>query len=569
VSTTSQVRHVALYAVNVDGEEIDHDLATRVHEVRIQSALRLPDVCTLRASFPKGHDGQGEPIDQHPFDIGKQIEIRLGERDGLRTTTLFKGQIVSLEPHFGAGDVQLLVRGFDRSHNLLRSRRVRTFQNQTSGDIVAKIVREAGLSAKCDPSGEVHDFMQQDNETDWHFIWRLADRIGFEFVVLDQTAYFRKPAPDHPVDLEWPIALRSFTSRLTAVQQVQQVSLLAHDPKTKQVIDVTASNSRPIAQIGVERDSVASAFGDATLHVATEPVSSQGEGEALVQALLDKLADGYVAAEGVTDGNPKIRAGSTINISGVGDQFSGTYRVAHATHVLHGGSTYETHFTNASTQTLIGTLSSERAGQGPSFGSQLVLGIVTNNDDPDHIGRVRVRYPALGQKAEGAWARIAAHGAGKSRGSLMLPVVGEEVLVGFEHDDTTRPYVLGSLFNGQDTPGDELLQGKDGSFAVRSDKQIYTEAQQDYTIKTSGKLIVEAGDDARAKYKKDWTAEIDGKASLKSSQPVAIEGQDVSIKGTGQVTLEGMTSLTLKCGSTQIQVSSTGVQISGQMIQLG
>ena len=50
----------------------------------------------------------------------------------------------------------------------------------------------------------------------------------------------------------------------------------------------------------------------------------------------------------------------------------------------------------------------------------------------------------------------------------MLPVVGEEVLIGFEHGDTTRPYVLGSLFNGQDTPGDDLLHGKDGSFALLS-----------------------------------------------------------------------------------------------------
>ena len=67
----------------------------------------------------------------------------------------------------------------------------------------------------------------------------------------------------------------------------------------------------------------------------------------------------------------------------------------------------------------------------------------------------------------------------------MLPVVGEEVLIGFEHDDTTRPYVLGSLFNGQDTPGDDLLHGKDGSFALQSDQQIYTTSKDDFTIKSA------------------------------------------------------------------------------------
>lgn len=569
MSTTAQVRHVALYTIAVGGEEISGDLAGRVHEVQIQTDLRLPDVCTLRASFPKGEEGRGEPIDEHPFDIGKQIEIKLGERDGLTTTTLFKGDIVTLEPRFGAGDVQMVVRGLDPSHKLLRSRQVRTFQNQTSSDIVSKVVREAGFTPRCDPSGEPHDFMQQDNETDWQFIWRLADRLGFEFVVLEQTAYFRKPSRDQAVDLEWPTALHSFNPRLTAVQQVAQVSLRAHDPSTKQVIDVSVSDSEPIAQIGVERDDVVEAFGDSSLHIATEPVKTQDEGETLAQALLDKLANGYVVAEGVTDGNPKVRAGATVNVSGVGAKFSGTYRVAHATHVLRGGGTYETHFANSPARTMAGTLGSDGSGGGPNFGSQLVLGVVTNNDDPDRMGRVRVRYPALGQNAEGAWARIATHGAGKERGSLMLPVAGEEVLVGFEHDDTTRPYVLGSLFNGRDTPGDDLLQSKDGSFALRSDKQIYTESQQDYTVKSAGKLLVQAGDSVEEKYKRDWSVEIDGKASLKSSRPFAIEGQDVSIKGTGQLTLEAVDSLTLKCGATQIQLSKNAIQIHGQQIQLG
>ena len=87
----------------------------------------------------------------------------------------------------------------------------------------------------------------------------------------------------------------------------------------------------------------------------------------------------------------------------------------------------------------------------------------------------------------------------------MLPVVGEEVLIGFEHDDTTRPYVLGSLFNGQDAPGDDLLQSKDGSFALKSDHQIYMESTEDYTIKSAGKLVVEIGDNVEEKDKQDWT----------------------------------------------------------------
>ena len=296
------------------------------------------------------------------------------------------------------------MRAYDRAHLLHRSRAVRTFQNQTASDIVAKVVRDAGLTPKCDASGEPHDFVQQDNETDWDFIWRLADRIGFEVVAKGTVVYFRHPTPDAVTELEWPKTLRSFSPRVTAVQQVQEVTLLAHDPKTKQPIDVSASSPNQIAQIGVDRASVAGAFEDSRVHVATEPVKSRAEGLALVQALLDRLANGYIAAHGIAPGNTKIRAGTQVRVSGVGQKFSGTYRVASCTHVLRGDG-YETHFANSPSETILGAIGA--AGGSPSFGAQLVLGLVTNNDDPDGMGRVRVRYPALGADVEGAWARIA------------------------------------------------------------------------------------------------------------------------------------------------------------------
>src|SRR6185312_9866612 len=130
----------------------------------------------------------------------------------------------------------------------------------------------------------------------------------------------------------------------TAIQQVEEITLAAQDPKTKEAIEASASSAQPISRIGIDRDTVRRAFDRANLHIATEPVASQSEAQAVVQALLDKLAGAYVAAEGVCDGNPKIKAGQTASINGVGQNFSGLYRVAAATHILRGGSAYETRF---------------------------------------------------------------------------------------------------------------------------------------------------------------------------------------------------------------------------------
>ncbi|HEY1518137.1 MAG TPA: VgrG-related protein [Solirubrobacteraceae bacterium] len=569
MSATTAERHVSLYTILVGGSEIDADLSRRVREVRIQNYLRLPDTCTLAASFPKGESGQGEPIDQSPFEIGGSLEVRLGAREDLTTSTVFKGEIVTLEPRWGAGGVELLVRAYDHSHVLMRSRNVRTFQNQTSSDIVSKVLTEAGFQSQCDPSGEPHDFIQQDNETDWELIWRLADRSGLELVIDGQMASLRKPSSEGATELQWPATLRSFSPRVTAVQQVDEVTLRAQDPKTKQAIDVSASTPQQVAQIGVARTTVAGAFDSAKTHIATEPVKSQAEGTSVAQAKLDRLANAYVAIEASTSGNPKIRAGGSVKISGVGEQFSGTYPVTQTVHIFRGGSTYETSFSNLPINTLLAATGSGRGAGQPSFGSQLVLGVVTNNQDPENMGRVRVQYPALAADAEGTWARIATLSAGKERGTLMLPVVGEEVLVGFEHDDTTRPYVLGSLFNGQDMPGDDLLHSQDGSFVVLSDKQILAASKEDFSLTSGGKLLIEIADNVEEKYKQDWTNETTGKASLKATQPFEIDGQNVTITGQAQIQIEGSAMVTLKCGGTQIQLSSAGVQISGPMITLG
>ena len=45
---------------------------------------------------------------------------------------------------------------------------------------------------------------------------------------------------------------------------------------------------------------------------------------------------------------------------------------------------------------------------------------------------------------------------GNNRGSWFIPDVNDEVLVAFEGGDPRRPYVLGGLWNGKDTPPESM-----------------------------------------------------------------------------------------------------------------
>ena len=98
----------------------------------------------------------------------------------------------------------------------------------------------------------------------------------------------------------------------------------------------------------------------------------------------------------------------------------------------------------------------------------VVVGIVTNNKDPEALGRVKVRFPWLSNENESHWARIATLMAGQDRGSVFFPEVDDEVLVAFEHGDVRFPYVIGALWNGVDTPPHDNADGENNLRLVKS-----------------------------------------------------------------------------------------------------
>ncbi len=114
------------------------------------------------------------------------------------------------------------------------------------------------------------------------------------------------------------------------------------------------------------------------------------------------------------------------------------------------------------------SLLSDPADRGAHRLYGVVVGIVTNNQDPDDLGRVKVRFPWLSDQEESAWARIASPMAGKQRGLYFLPEVDDEVLVVFEQGDPRYPFVLGALWNAQDVPPTTNSDGKNNVRLMQS-----------------------------------------------------------------------------------------------------
>ena len=543
---------IAAAQIKVKGQPLDPNLAPLLQEVRVEDNLTLPDTFLLRLSDPGMRH-----MDTSPFEVGAEVEIAFGAPEANRLSPMLVGQIAAVEPEFRSDGVSIVARGYDHSHALNRSRRNATYQDTTVDEIVRKVAQNAGMEVgTVEAAGGTQKFVQQSNETDWEFLWRLANRVGGEVLVIDRKLHFR-PAGGGEAGGEAPIlrygdSLLSFRPRISGVQQVDEVVVRSWDHTATKAIEAVARVEGERSTIGVARSAVASALSGGKLAVADAPVTTQEEADALARSVATRVANGYVEADGACRGDPRIRAGGEVKVEGVGSRFSGTYRVSSTTHVLRGAAGYETRFriTGGSSRSLVELMAPPARGGWQSGGVQVA--VVTQNEDPSGLGRVRIKYPELGEETEGWWARVVSPGAGKDRGLMMIPVVGDEVLIAFEHGDTRRPYVLGSLWNGQDTPGD-LVQS-DGSFRLRSAETLELEAMKSMAIKAADGLEVKVGS-ATITVKKDGT--------------VTVEGKDVTVKGSGSVSVEADGSLKLKAGGSMTIEAGATLKVSGAQVTLG
>lgn len=188
----------------------------------------------------------------------------------------------------------------------------------------------------------------------------------------------------------------------------------------------------------------------------------------------------------------------------------------------------------------------------------VAVGVVSDNEDPEGMGRVKLTFPWRAAEDESNWARIAVPMAGGDRGSWFLPEVGDEVLVAFEGDELAHPYVLGALWNGQDSPperndGDNDIrsitsrEGHALTFDDASDGGVEIETNAGHTITlddSSGGETITIEDSSGSN-----VIEFDGTSqnlSIEAGAKLTIEAPQVELNADGTMKLDASGVLELK-----------------------
>jgi uncharacterized protein involved in type VI secretion and phage assembly len=182
----------------------------------------------------------------------------------------------------------------------------------------------------------------------------------------------------------------------------------------------------------------------------------------------------------------------------------------------------------------------------------VAVALVVQNCDEARLGRVKVSFPWASDPRESSWARIAVPMTGIDHGTLLLPEVGSELLVAFDHGDPGHPYIVGGLWNGQERPP-ETNEGRNGCYVIRSRKghEIVVDSSKDkieLKLNDSERLLL--GDDgvgledssgnrlAITTEEGDLTIEAKSKITPKA-QAIALRAGTLELEASGDLAIRG------------------------------
>lgn len=192
----------------------------------------------------------------------------------------------------------------------------------------------------------------------------------------------------------------------------------------------------------------------------------------------------------------------------------------------------------------------------------LVEAIVVDNVDPEKLSRVKVRFPTLPEQPESTWARLNMPMAGRHRGWMTIPEIGDEVLVSFMHGDINHAVVVGSLYNGVDLPPYANEDGENNLrvFQSRSGHRVTfddTDGAERIELVTHNQEIRIIWD-AVGKVLSVYSG---GDINIEAKEHINVRTETFSLSASEQVNIEAGKALVMQAGKVAGLLGGSQVQI--------
>jgi Rhs element Vgr protein len=552
---------LAAFTVKVKGKAID----SAIQVARIETWSSANRVPRARLVMYDGSPAAGTfPLSaSDTFLPGNEVEVAAAYDDDAKVP-IFRGIIVRQGIEIDeAGASRLVVEVSDRALGMTLERTNAVFAKVTDSALMEKLIRGNGLTAKVTGTRVTHPEVVQYYASDWDLMVMRAEVNGFVALADGGTVTVGPPDTGQApaLTVTYGDSVLDLRAELDAASQLSSSAIhsRAWDPATQKVVDAGPGAVRVTEPGNVSSDTLAKVFGVKKFSQQSAGALEQGslEGWSSARLLRSRLSRirGWVRFQG----SSRVKAGSVVELAGLGGRFNGKAWVSGVHHAIEHGSWLTTADFGLSP-----TWFAEEAPHisAPQAAAQLpqVAGLQTGvvkavAKDPANGFRVQVNLPLVADGKEAlVWARLATFYASKGFGAHFYPEPGDEVVVGFMNDDPRFPMVLGSVYSTGRAPATPPEEKNDLKELVTRGKLTlsFDDANGVLEIRTpkhhirlddkAGEVRVEDGNKNRVTLAKDGiTVESASDLTLKAKANVSVQaGGNLSLKARGNVSVEGI-----------------------------
>ncbi|MBX3081425.1 MAG: hypothetical protein KF716_07290 [Anaerolineae bacterium] len=280
--------------------------------------------------------------------LGKQIILYAGDQS--EPQEIFRGVITGLEIEFPeSAPPELMVLAEDAFQRARMTRRSKTWEDKSIADIANAVAEQVSLRPVVSGFDQTGTWVQF-NESDLAFLRRLLARFDGDLQVVGEEMHVspRSDVQRGTVTLDMHSQLRAARVIADLTNVVTQVTASGWDVMAGESITATSSGTNFGPGQGSKGKEVlsdlSSVLGEGAYHIGHLAAANQQELQAIVDSAFDQRARRFVRAEGTAEGNPAIRVGTHVELTGLGPRFSNTYYVVRACHRYDRVSGYMTDF---------------------------------------------------------------------------------------------------------------------------------------------------------------------------------------------------------------------------------
>jgi type VI secretion system secreted protein VgrG len=563
-------------SVHIDGEQVGR-FSKLVIDQKSHTHHRFSII------LPLGMEFVGQAVDKSKSYIGKPIKIAVESND-LKTEAplafngiITESQLVRTQGSSGA----IIINGYSPTIAMEGTPNTKSFTDKSLSDIV-QIITGKYPQKELKPTIKIQNdtalpYTVQYDESDFGFLSRMAQKKGQWFYFNGEELLFGKPK-SKKFDLEYGRSLHTFNIEMRAkALGFEYIGYDPTDPKIQKAKSKEA-NYQPEGFAKSAFDSSQKLFPDSSTFLYNHPLAEGNAKTHLadrVATQLHAIGADLVTAKGESD-ETGIRIGDIVNINessfsltgksqdGMKEQNFGSYIITNITHICDESGSYHNIFDAVPDGVLA-----------PPYGNihncpkaEIQQATVISNNDPKGMGRIKVQFPW--QKDDGVntpWIRMSNPHAGKGKGIYFIPEEKEEVLVGFEGGNAEKPFVIGAMYNGNETSGFKSPKNDKKVIQTRSGTNImFDDAKGSITItdKSGANTIVLNGTDTISISSANKIAVSSNHISFSGAESVSIDSKKVTLSGSESIVLgSGKASLNLEAGGNKATLSGLDVTVDG------